>query len=95
MAIVVVFLQLLECFSDVGIGPSIIQSPRGEEPTFRNTAWTIQIIRGGALWVIGCGIAGALFWFQSTGRLGGESVYGNPLLPPLVAVASVTAVISG
>ncbi|MEM9567949.1 MAG: oligosaccharide flippase family protein, partial [Cyanobacteria bacterium P01_E01_bin.34] len=41
----------LELFSDVGIGQNIIQSPRGEDPLFLNTAWSIQIIRGILLWL--------------------------------------------
>src|SRR5882757_2906675 len=41
MAIAGVFFQGLQMFSDVGIGPSIIQNERGEHPPFYNTAWTI------------------------------------------------------
>ena len=36
----------IELLTDVGIGQSIVQSPRGNDPKFYNTAWTIQIIRG-------------------------------------------------
>jgi len=42
----------LELFSDLGIGQSIIQNKNGEDPDFRNTAWTVQILRGMALWGI-------------------------------------------
>ena len=38
--------------SDVGLAPSVIQNRRGDEPAFLNTIWTIQAIRGVALWVI-------------------------------------------
>jgi O-antigen/teichoic acid export membrane protein len=44
-------------FSEVGIGPSIAQSKRGDDPDFLNTAWTIQVIRGFCLWVVACGLA--------------------------------------
>ncbi len=30
----------LELFSDLGIVQNIVQSPRGDRPTFLNTAWT-------------------------------------------------------
>src|SRR5205085_6387616 len=40
MRIVNIFAQGLQMFSDVGIGPVIIQNPRGDEPAFLNTAWT-------------------------------------------------------
>ena len=53
MALVNVFLMGLNLFSDVGIYPSIIQNKRGEDPQFLNTAWTVQVIRGFALWA-GC-----------------------------------------
>ncbi len=34
-----------QMFSDIGIGPSLVQHPRGLEPSFRNTAFTIQACR--------------------------------------------------
>lgn len=50
MAIVTVFIAGLSMFSDVGLGPSITRSPRGDDPEFLDTAWTIQAIRGALLW---------------------------------------------
>lgn len=55
-ALVNVFMQGLHMFSDVGIGPSIVQHPRGDDPDYLNTAWTIQVIRGFLL----CFVAAAL-----------------------------------
>jgi O-antigen/teichoic acid export membrane protein len=49
MNLVMTFIQGLRMLSDVGIGPSVIQSPRGEEPTFLRTAWSLQVVRGFAL----------------------------------------------
>jgi O-antigen/teichoic acid export membrane protein len=54
MAMVTVFFIGLEMFSDVGITPSIIQNKRGSEPSFLNTAWTIQVCRGFVLWIVAC-----------------------------------------
>lgn len=51
MSLVKVVQHGLNMFSDVGIKPSIIQNKRGTEPKFLNTAWTIQIARGFALWL--------------------------------------------
>jgi O-antigen/teichoic acid export membrane protein len=48
-----VFIMGLALFSDVGLGPSIIQNKHGDEPAFYNTAWTMQIIRAFLLWM-GC-----------------------------------------
>ncbi|HBB84471.1 MAG TPA: polysaccharide biosynthesis protein, partial [Sulfitobacter sp.] len=54
MALIQVVIVGLTLFSDVGIGPSIAQSKRGDDRDFLNTAWTIQAIRGGCLWLAAC-----------------------------------------
>ncbi|WP_333683484.1 oligosaccharide flippase family protein [Pontibaca methylaminivorans] len=50
MALITVVTVGLTMFSDVGTSPAIAQSKRGDDPDFLNTAWTIQVIRGFALW---------------------------------------------
>jgi O-antigen/teichoic acid export membrane protein len=57
MALISMITLGLILFSEVGIGPSIAQSKRGDDPDFLNTAWTIQVFRGFALWVIACLLA--------------------------------------
>ncbi|HYT92958.1 MAG TPA: oligosaccharide flippase family protein, partial [Gemmataceae bacterium] len=52
-----VFVQGVHMFADVGIGTSIIQSKRGDERDFLDTAWTLQILRGLVLWAIIAAIA--------------------------------------
>lgn len=84
MALVAVLMQGLQMFSDVGIGPSIIQDKRGDDPTFLNTAFTIQVIRGAALWLIGC-LAAIPF----------ARFYGEPILAGLVPLAVTTALVGG
>ncbi|MDF5713538.1 MAG: oligosaccharide flippase family protein [Rhizonema sp. NSF051] len=51
MALVTTLRVGLELFSDVGIAQNIVNSKRGDEPAFLNTAWTIQIIRGIVIWL--------------------------------------------
>ncbi|MBX3468599.1 MAG: oligosaccharide flippase family protein [Planctomycetes bacterium] len=58
MAICAVFIQGLWLFSDVGTGPAIVQSERGDDPAFLDTAWTLQLLRGAAL----CLASAALAW---------------------------------
>lgn len=41
-----------ELLTDVGVGQSIVNNRRGDEPAFYNTAWTIQIVRGLILFAI-------------------------------------------
>ncbi|TMM49323.1 polysaccharide biosynthesis protein [Sulfitobacter sabulilitoris] len=54
MALITVVTVGLAMFSDVGIGPSIAQSRRGDDQAFLDTAWTVQVMRGFALWAVAC-----------------------------------------
>jgi O-antigen/teichoic acid export membrane protein len=47
----------LQMVSDLGIGPAIIQNPRGDEREFLDTAFTLQVARGVVLWLISCLVA--------------------------------------
>lgn len=51
MALITTFIVGLSLFSDVGLGLNVIQNKRGDDPDFLNTVWTIQVIRGCALWI--------------------------------------------
>ncbi len=84
MNLVNIFVQGLAMFSDIGIGPSIIQSKRGEEPAFLNTAWTVQVVRGLFLWLLSCVVAKPF-----------AAWYGQPELAQLIPFAALAAVISG
>jgi O-antigen/teichoic acid export membrane protein len=84
MALVAIVVQGLGLLTDVGIGASIIQNKRGEEPEFLNTAWTIHVIRGIGMFACICLIAYPFAGF-----------YGEPRLFPVVAVMSLTVLISG
>ncbi|WP_449040457.1 oligosaccharide flippase family protein [Paracoccus sp. (in: a-proteobacteria)] len=53
MALIMVVIQGLNNFSDVGVGPAIMQSRRGDDRDFLNTAFTMQAVRGVILW-LGC-----------------------------------------
>lgn len=85
----------LAMFSDVGLKQNIVQSIRGNDPAFLNTAWTIQIVRGVLIWVVALclcvvvSIAGRLNLFPP------GSVYAVPSLPYVIGVLSISAAISG
>lgn len=49
MALIQVVLSAAAMFSDFGIRGSIVQDERGADPDFLNTAWTLQVLRGGVL----------------------------------------------
>jgi O-antigen/teichoic acid export membrane protein len=46
MALVTAAMMGLAMFSDIGLKPSVVQNPRGDDPVFLHTAWTLQVIRG-------------------------------------------------
>ena len=84
MALCTVFLVGLAMFSDLGLKPAIIRDPRGDDPVFLNTAWTIQVIRGFVLFISGCLLAVPI-----------SIIYNNEILLPLLVVLSTTAAIAG
>jgi O-antigen/teichoic acid export membrane protein len=83
-ALVSIFIQALIMLSDVGIEPGVVQSPRGDEERFLNTAWTLQVIRGVVLWLCACLLA----WPFSI-------IYEEPQLVSLIPVASLTVLAGG
>lgn len=84
MALVYVFISGLHLFSDIGIGTSLIQNKRGDDPGFFNTAWTMQVIRGGGLWLCCLLIAWPV-----------AQLYGKPQLFLLIPVVGLNTVIDG
>lgn len=63
MALVTSFMIGLMMFSDVGFATSIMQSKRGDDPDFLDTAWTLKIIRGVMLFLTAAVIAWPLAQF--------------------------------
>jgi O-antigen/teichoic acid export membrane protein len=84
MTLVNVFIIGLSLLSDVGVGPSIMQSKRGDEPDFLNTAWTLQVVRGAVLWLGTCILAVPASIF-----------YDAPALMGLLPTAGLSLLITG
>jgi len=84
MAVVNLWMMALQMFSDVGIGPSIIQDKRADDQNFLNTAWTIQVIRGSALWMASCVLAIPI-----------AAAYGQPILLQVIPVVGLSSLILG
>ena len=84
MAVVQVFIQGLNMFSDLGIRPIIIRHERGEDPSFLNTIWTVRLIRGAILALAFCAIAWPVSRF-----------YGQPLLASILPAASLNLFLEG
>lgn len=84
MALISVVMMGLAMFSDVGVSPAIMQSKRGDDRDFLDTAWTIQIIRGACLWVVACLLA-----------YPAALLYNEPQLLLLLPVAALSLLING
>ncbi|MCB9604100.1 MAG: oligosaccharide flippase family protein [Sandaracinus sp.] len=70
--------------SDVGIQQAIIQSPRGDEQRFLDTAFTMHVVRGLGLWVVALVLAYPAAW-----------VTDSPELATLIPVATLGNVVLG
>jgi len=84
MTLVWAVLYGLQMFADTGIVTTIIRDPRGDDPSFLNTAFTTNVLRGLLLWVISCVIAYPLAIF-----------YHQPVLAQLLPATGLTALIHG
>jgi O-antigen/teichoic acid export membrane protein len=79
MTMLSLVLYGLHMLSDVGILQAVVQSERGDDPVFLNTAFTMQAIRGVVLWTVAALLAWpmsllfkepSLTWIIPAGALG-------------------------
>ncbi|MGA2672925.1 MAG: oligosaccharide flippase family protein [Terracidiphilus sp.] len=83
MTLVTTLVVGISLISDIGLGPNVIQSPRGDEPTLLNTVWTLQVLRGVGIFIVSLMLA----WPMSL-------VYHEPRLLALLPALGVNVVIS-
>ncbi len=84
MAMLALLLYGLHMMSDVGILQAVVRSPRGAEPSFLHTAFTIQAARGLVLWLVASALAWPLAW-----------MFREPVLVWLVPVGALSAILDG
>lgn len=84
MALVSVFLYGLEMITDAGIYQGIIRHERGTQPTYLNTAWSIQVIRGVSLFMCACLLAVPI-----------AHLYDQPQLALLLPAAATSTLMHG
>jgi O-antigen/teichoic acid export membrane protein len=84
VALISALVMGLALFSDIGLTTSVVQSARGDDPRFLRTVWTLQVIRGVALWAMASALAVPMAWF-----------YGEEQLRWLIPVSSLTALLAG
>ncbi|MEQ9674568.1 MAG: oligosaccharide flippase family protein [Roseovarius indicus] len=84
MALVTMVTVGLMMFSDVGIGPALARSPRGDDPEFLNTAWSLQVMRGFGLWLVTLALAYPF-----------AQLYEHPELALYLPVAGLSLILTG
>jgi O-antigen/teichoic acid export membrane protein len=84
MALLSVFVQGLQMFTELGIGTSIIQHKRGDDRRFLDTAWTLQTLRGGVI------LAGCVLLAWPVAR-----AYHEPAIVWMLPAVGLTSLISG
>jgi O-antigen/teichoic acid export membrane protein len=95
MTIVVTIAVVATLLSDIGLRQAVVHSPHGDEPLMLNTAWTMQIARGGLIWAVCCLTALGLLIARKAGWLSDHSVYASPDLPLLLVCGTMTALAQG
>jgi O-antigen/teichoic acid export membrane protein len=84
MTLVSTMVVGISLFADIGMGPNVIQSPRGDDPVFLNTVWTLEVFRGVGIFVV-CLV---LAWPISL-------IYHEPRLISLIPALALSIVASG
>ncbi len=93
MAVATSIQLVIALTGDIGLRQAVIRSPNIRDPRFLNTAWTVQILRGLSIWTLCVLAAGGLYLLDRAGAVAANSVYGNEILPPVIAVISFAIVI--
>jgi len=84
MTLVTTIIFGITLLTDIGLAPSVIQSPRGDEPAFLNAAFTLQAFRGVGLWIVSLLVAWPMSLF-----------YHDPHLKALLPVLGLCTLLSG
>jgi O-antigen/teichoic acid export membrane protein len=83
-ALVFLVLQGFDLFSDIGIGLVITRSERGDDESFLNSIWTLQVLRGFGLFAVGLLLASPI-----------AHLYDAPSLSIVLMVAATQSLIAG
>ncbi|MEO6117603.1 MAG: oligosaccharide flippase family protein, partial [Methylotenera sp.] len=95
MAVANTLIVGLNLCSYFGIHHNIIQSKRGDERMFLDTAWVLQILRGKLILVFALCIAAGLYFANQAALIPLGSAYADTSLPAIIAVLSLAAFIAG
>ena len=94
-AVVLLYRQLLEMLSDIGIRDVILTKEGDLDAPFLSTCWTVSILRGALIFLVSGLIALVIFWLQRQGVFSAESSYVDPVLPLAIFVLGGAGFITG
>jgi O-antigen/teichoic acid export membrane protein len=95
MAIGTTVSVIVAMLSDIGLRQAVVRSARGDEQTFLDTAWTIQVGQGLVLWAGTILVAMGLYVADHLGWVSEKSAYSHPILPWVIAAIGFVSVING
>ena len=94
-ATVLVYLYLLEMFSDLGVRPLILTKEGELSDRFLRTCWTVSILRGFIIALVSVLIAIAIGVMQEYGIFSVDSPYSAAVLPWALAALGIASFILG
>ncbi len=95
MSIAILISVGIALFTDIGLGPNVIQSKKSSDPEFMDAIWTIQILKGLFIWGLMIFFSLVIYVLIHSNWVPINTVYANPLVPILVPIISLSVVISG
>jgi O-antigen/teichoic acid export membrane protein len=95
MAVVLAIQYTLALVSDLGVRQMVVQSKRGDEQDFLNTAWTLEILRSLLTATLCLALALGLWAAGQQGWLPSGSAWGAPELPVVLAAMVATVILNG
>ncbi len=94
MAMAVTVITAFTLFTDIGINRSIVREPEGDTDQFLRVAWIVKAGRGAA--IAGGVLATAiLLWLLAPAFAAEGTVYADPRLPGLIALAALVPLLMG
>jgi O-antigen/teichoic acid export membrane protein len=93
MAVATSIQLVIALTGDIGLRQAVIRSCNIRDRRFLNTAWAVQILRGLMIWSLCVMAAAGLYVLDRAGAIAPYSVYGDEVLPPVIAVISFAIVI--
>jgi O-antigen/teichoic acid export membrane protein len=95
IAIAMTLVTAIYMVSDLGLRQIIVTSENAGSPLFLDTIWTLQILRGLAVFVLALLGAAGLFFSKSLFGFAPAGVYSDPALPVVLAFIGVSALVLG